>query len=210
MTSTGESESRWQAAWQAVEAVPPPDAFPDLLKRYAEPVRAYHNLQHVLHCLIHAAEVQAQLESPGEVLLAIWYHDAIYDPRAHDNEAQSAGLATDVMRQAGVSERVTNRVSRLILATDHRNATPTGDAAWLVDIDLAILAAPGDAFWAYEAAIRREYAWVPEEAFRQGRADLLERFLERPAIYATAHFCHRWEAAARENLRASADRLRSG
>ena len=74
--------------------------------------------------------------------------------------------------------------------------------ALLVDLDLAILAAPAERYAAYAAAIRREYAHVPEDQFRAGRAAVLAGFLARPRLYASPALAARWEAPARANLAA--------
>ena len=87
----------------------------------------------------------------------------------------------------------------LILATKH-NRPVSGDAALLVDIDLAILGKPADEFDRYDAAIRQEYAWVSEEAYRAGRSKVLQSFLDRTTIYQTEFFRNLYEAQARTNL----------
>jgi predicted metal-dependent HD superfamily phosphohydrolase len=76
-----------------------------------------------------------------------------------------------------------------------------GDAALVVDIDLAVLAADSASYDAYAAAVRREYASVPDQAFREGRTVVLRGFLERPAIYATPAIHDLRERPARANLR---------
>jgi predicted metal-dependent HD superfamily phosphohydrolase len=50
-------------------------------------------------------------------------------------------------------------------------------------MDLSIRGTPAPAFACYEADIRREYAMVPEDAYRVGRAAVLERFLSRDRLY---------------------------
>jgi predicted metal-dependent HD superfamily phosphohydrolase len=84
------------------------------------------------------------------------------------------------------------------------SAAPVGvDAQVLVDADLSILAAPPARFQEYEAQVRREYAWVPDEVFRSRRATILKELLGRSHLYSTAHFQDRYEAQARRNLRQS-------
>ena len=83
------------------------------------------------------------------------------------------------------------------------------DERLVTDIDLAILGADDAKFWDYEAAIRREYAWVAEDVYRSKRAEILSRFLERDRLYQTQRFHGKYDKAARANLRASIDRLRS-
>ena len=132
--------------------------------------------------------------------LALWFHDAIYDTRAQDNEERSAIWAADSLRGAGVREDVAARVHALVMVTKHA-AVPSGaDAELLVDVDLSILGAPEARFAEYERQVRREYAWVPEDAFRRARARVLESFLARPRIYSTRWFERRLEERARANL----------
>ena len=200
---------RWRATWAALELPTPPGAvFRDLMRRYREPHRAYHTLGHIRECFAQFDAVSRSVRRPGEVLLAIWYHDAVYHPDGSLNEERSADLAREVALEAGASRRVARRVHRLILATRHQRRPPPGDPALLADIDLAILGAAPRRFARYEADIRREYARVPLMIFRRTRATILERFLSRPSIYSTRSFIRRLEAPARANLTRSIVRLR--
>jgi predicted metal-dependent HD superfamily phosphohydrolase len=174
--------------------------------RYTEPDRAYHNLEHVLACLEAASSVRSELASPAEVELALWYHDAIYDPRRGDNEEESARFALEQLSAALAPDALAS-VSALILATKHASAPIGNDARFVVDIDLAILGAAPERFDAYEKAIRHEYGWVPAPIFRRKRREVLRGFLDRPRIYSTEHFRESIEAAARLNLTRSIARL---
>jgi predicted metal-dependent HD superfamily phosphohydrolase len=140
------------------------------------------------------------MNAPGEAALALWYHDAIYDTHASDNEARSAALARAVLAAAGAQEPTIVSVERLILATKHDAVPRDRDAQILVDIDLSILGADEPRYQEYETQIRREYAWVDEGAFRSGRTKVLRSFLDRPFIYSTTEFRSRLEAPARNNL----------
>ena len=161
-----------------------------LRERYAEPHRHYHTLEHIAHCLEEFDPRQAA--DPEAVELAIWFHDAIYDTRRHDNEERSAEWLLQEMPEA-------RRAAGLILVTKHHRAS-TPDEALLVDVDLAILGQPEERFERYERQIREEYSWVPEPIFREKRAAILRGFLERPYIYGTEAFRAKYEAAARRNL----------
>ncbi|HEV8629944.1 MAG TPA: N-methyl-D-aspartate receptor NMDAR2C subunit [Thermoanaerobaculia bacterium] len=171
-----------------------------MVERYGERHRAYHNLNHVLDCLDRAAAVRSRLVAPGPVELALWYHDAIYDPYRSDNEERSAALAVEESTELAFPQPVIDAVASLILATKHQGRPVDADCRYLVDIDLAILAAPEAAYDAYERAIRREYRWVPGPLYRSKRREVLRSFLERERIYATDWFAGRFEAAARANL----------
>jgi len=197
---------RWNQTWRLLNMVDPP-GLAELLTRYQSPGRAYHNLKHLEECFWHCDLVQEKLEQPCDVMLAIWYHDAVYDTHANDNEARSADLATEQILQITSDRSLAERVATLIRATfDHQGEG--SDTAYFIDIDLGILAAPPDRFWEYESAIRQEYAWVAEDVFRRERAKILDRFLHRTSIYATEFFQTRWEQAARDNLTAAIARLR--
>jgi predicted metal-dependent HD superfamily phosphohydrolase len=200
---------RWRALWPG-EAAQGDAIYRDLAARYAEPHRAYHTLDHVADCLRRLDEVRPLLLRPDEAEWAIWFHDAIYDPRRADNEAQSALLAADALRAAGVSADAVGRVADLVRVTNHQTAGLSGDAALVGDIDLAILGAEPATFDAYDAAIRREYAWVPEAIFRRERTRVLAGFLARRRIYHTDYFLDALEQQARANLAAAIQGYQSG
>jgi predicted metal-dependent HD superfamily phosphohydrolase len=162
-----------------------------LLARYREPHRHYHTLRHLEECFQKFDELRDVASYPDAVEMAIWFHDAIYDPRRDDNEARSADWA-----KAAVGERV----AALVLATRHEAVPADVDAQVLVDVDLAILGAPPARFDEYERQVREEYRWVPEPIYRHQRRQILDRFLARRSIYHTQRFIARYEAQARVNL----------
>ncbi|NDY92446.1 N-methyl-D-aspartate receptor NMDAR2C subunit [Ideonella sp. TBM-1] len=190
---------------------PPPDMLAPLLQAWQEPQRHYHTLQHLDECLALAQGLPTTPERPGELLLALWFHDAVYSPRAHDNEARSADWAVRVLTAAGADPQVCHRVQHLILATAHvapaTEGAPTRavhpDQDWLLDIDLAILGAHPERFAEYNRQVRAEYRWVPAPLYRHKRRQVLAGFLARPRLYATDHFHGRLEVAARSNLQAA-------
>ena len=204
-------EQSWHLAWAALGLVPPQALMHRLIQAWDEPQRHYHTLQHLRECLGHAQAVRDLARYPGEVAIALWFHDAIYDPKGKDNEARSADWATEALAQAGAGVAVQQRVHALIMATCH-DAQPTDpDARLLVDIDLAILGADPARFAEYDAQVREEYRWVPGWLYRRKRKQVLAGFLERPTLYTTERFRDRFEARARENLRGSsqADKRRA-
>lgn len=190
----------WSRTWQALGASAPAGLMEQLLARYAEPHRRYHSQQHLHECLAHLVPALHLAEHPGEVEIALWFHDAIYELKAQDNEAQSAQWAARSLVAAGLSSDVCERAEALVMATRHAALPPSGDAQLLVDVDLAILGAAPERFAEYERQIREEYAWVPGWIFRRKRRAVLRQFLARDPIYGTAHFRERLEAAARRNL----------
>lgn len=195
------TQDRWTALWQRLGASGDGRSIcDDLLARYSEPQRKYHNLAHLQHCLAELDEVRQLASAPDVIELALWFHDAIYDTRRKDSEEQSAAMAREAIEIAKLPGELAQRVADLILATRH-DAIPTdADAQLLVDIDLAILGQPEPGFDAYEADVRQEYDWVPTPVFNAARGQVLRSFLDRPTIYTTPHFRAKYEAQARSNL----------
>ena len=186
----------------------------ELAALYQAADRHYHGLAHIEAMLALAAEYRHLLHDPEAVEAAIWFHDAIYDSRAKDNEAKSAELAEK--RLAGrVGPHRLARVAAMISATathqlpPFRDENALDDAALLLDMDLATLGAEPAVFDAYEKAVRREYGWVEEPMWRAGRSAVLQNFIARPHIFNTQIFRDRFEARARENLDRSLRALQS-
>ncbi len=201
-------ERSWQRAWAAIGARGDGAAmFERLVAAWSEPRRRYHSLQHLEECLALFEEHAALAARPGEVELALWFHDAVYEVRGKDNELRSAELAVEALRAAQVDAEPVERVRRLVMATCHEALPETPDEALLVDIDLSILGAPGERFDEYEVQVRQEYSWVPRALFRIKRREVLAGFLARDSIYSTAALRAEREQQARANLARSLAKL---
>lgn len=168
----------------------------------------YHTLQHIEFCLRELGKHWLHAVRLSEVRWALLFHDAIYDPRRNDNEARSADWACRVMQELQRPEDEIARVRRLIMATMHAAQAETPDEALLLDIDLSILGADEATFDEYDRAIRVEYEWVPEAAYRLARATVLQGFLQRARIFQTAAYRDR-ESIARRNIERTLERLRT-
>lgn len=192
----------WQRLWQELGAATINGGLMNqLVAAYSEGHRHYHTLQHLRECLAHFDAAGPLARHPAQVELAIWFHDAIYEPQRSDNEARSAAWARDSVLAAGCADEVAQRVHALVMATQaHVAPADDPDAALLLDIDLAILGAAPARFAEYERQVRAEYAHVDDAAFQAGRQRVLAGFLERPRIYVTPVFHDALEARARENL----------
>jgi len=202
------SNASWQRLWRALGADPVPNGlYNQLVAAYSEPHRHYHTLQHLRACLAHFDAAASLAQHPAQVELALWFHDAVYDPRCADNEERSAEWAWRSILAAGCGEEAAQRVQSLVLATRGHEASGDPDAQLLLDIDLAILGAAPARFDEYEQQIRAEYAHVAETQFRAGRAQVLSAFLERPRIYLTAAFHDALEHRARANIGRSLEAL---
>ena len=181
---------------------------------HSGPDRGYHGWSHPLALLRWHKEVSDQLHDSLAVYCAILLHDAIYEPRANDNESRSAALAKDLL--SGVVPNATLvRTLRMIEATA-KHMVPENlpdddipDMAMFLDMDLSILGAAPEVFDTYEAGVRHEYREVPDADFRQGRSRILQSFLERDWLYFSPWGRARFEAKARENIKRSIADLNS-
>ncbi len=169
----------------------------DLVAAYAAPNRYYHNLAHIEDCLGVLAGVGDLSAADREILTeAIWWHDVVYDPTRSDNEEVSARLA-----EQHAAADIRQEVGRLIRLTKTHQVEP-GDrlGAILISIDLSILGAAPSRYDAYAAAIRKEFAHVPEHDYRAGRSRVLSRFAAQPVIFPDAAFARKYDRQARDNL----------
>ncbi|WP_445394912.1 HD domain-containing protein [Streptomyces sp. LE64] len=175
----------------------------ELLRRWSEEPRAYHTVAHLSAVLEHVDTLAAHAAEPALVRLAAWFHDAVYRPDRSENEERSARLAERALAELGLDPSAIDEVVRLVrLTADHAVRDGDRNGAVLCDADLAVLAGTPARYRAYAEAVRAEYHFVPDPAFRTGRAEVLRRLLALPRLYGTPHGARHWEAAARRNLTA--------
>ncbi|MEU3836808.1 HD domain-containing protein [Streptomyces microflavus] len=196
---------RWRDTLLAARSgAPGPDPLPyaeNLLARWAEPQRRYHTTAHLTAVLDRIDTLAGYAADVHAVRLAAWFHDAVYRPDRTENEERSAALAERALPEAGVGEVVTAEVARLVrLTVTHDPAEGDGNGEVLCDADLAVLAGGPEAYAAYAAHVREEYGFVPDEAFRAGRAAVLRQLLALPRLFRTPYGAAEWEARARHNL----------
>ncbi|MGW3559666.1 HD domain-containing protein [Streptomyces sp. NPDC000963] len=199
---------RWNATLLAARAGREgPDPAPygrNLLARWAEPQRRYHTVDHLRAVLDRIDELADQGGEGGElelVRLATWFHDAVYRPDRSENEERSALLAEKALAEAGLTPHEVTEVARLVrLTVTHDPDDGDLNGETLCDADLAVLASDPAAYAAYAAAVREEYGFVPDDAFREGRAAVLRHLLDLPRLFRTPYGAAVWEERARENV----------
>ncbi|MFI6447934.1 hypothetical protein [Kitasatospora sp. NPDC050543] len=203
---------RWSALLRRCGATVDPEPYGrELLTRWAEPQRRYHTTDHLRAVLDHVDALAGHADDPDAVRLAAWFHDAVYRPDRSENEERSAALAVRALTEAGLPADRVERVARLVrLTVSHRPEPGDRDGEVLCDADLAVLGGEPGAYAAYAAAVREEYAFVPEPDFRAGRAAVLRQLLALPALYRTRTARERFDALARTNLAAELERLEDG
>ena len=178
-----------------------------LLAAYQEPTRHYHDVTHL-------AEVCAHLDGlmrPGDpdrdvVMLAAWFHDAVYDGE-RDDEERSAGLAETELAGLLSADVVAEVVRLVLLTTTHRPEPDDRRGQLLCDADLAILAAEEDRYAEYVASVRREFASLSDEDFAAGRSLVLQDLLAKDTLFHGARARELWEDRARANVAAELERL---
>ncbi|HSE08371.1 MAG TPA: hypothetical protein VLB29_06875 [Nocardioidaceae bacterium] len=199
-------EGRWPARLAAHTALRD-----RLLDRYAAPDRGYHDTRHLREVLDRVEELLARPETAtvdrDAVVLAAWFHDAVYDGAA-DDEERSAALAESTLAACGVPAGLVDEVARLVrLTRDHRPEPDDLPGQVLCDADLAILASGRQRYDEYVRDVRREYAHLDDETFRAGRASVLRALLDKPTLFHMPQARDSWEATARANVEHELDGL---
>jgi len=193
-------EHVWFELHQHYHFSEPDKIFNILIAAYSEKQRAYHTVQHLYECLSLFASIRSELNDAHAVALALWFHDAIYDPQAKDNELKSAELFEQYMAQDLLVNTV-QKIKRWILATQKHASTNELDLQFLLDIDLAILAATPERFMQYEQQIQQEYSWVDPEVYSIKREEVLAHFYQSEPLYQTTYFHKNFELKAKQNLK---------
>lgn len=175
----------------------------ELLERWGEDHRKYHSRTHLLAVL----EALDLLTNPGpparSATLAAWFHDAVYEGIAGQDEEQSARLAEDRLALAGLPRPVIDEVARLVRLTSTHSPEPGDHAgALLCDADLSILGAEPTAYARYLAAVREDYAHVSDADFAAGRAAVVRQLLTLDPLFHSERAKGLWLDAARRNLEA--------
>ena len=201
----------------------------ELVERWHEPHRVYHGPEHLVHALDSLALLEGRPPgvpdaapsvgaaggagaggaAPGVTQLALWFHDAVHDGEAGRDEERSAELA-DARLTGHLGAHEVKEVVRLVLVTtDHAPAPGDGPGALVSDADLAVLGSAPDRYARYARQVRAEYAHVPDDAFRTGRAAVLRGLLGSSTLFRTSQGATLWEDRARANLTAELTTLDS-
>jgi predicted metal-dependent HD superfamily phosphohydrolase len=205
-------ERELRLAWRRhVATGPGADAWFDaVLGRHRDPARHYHGIRHVKWVVHHGRQLAASSTPPLEtdqldqVVAAAFFHDAVYDPTATDNEAASARLAVCALGELGWLADATAHVASMIEATAGHDLADSDDLATavLVAADLGVLAADPARYTEYARSVRREYAHLDEDTWRAGRMSFIRSMLDRSTLFPARLGLADWERLARANLTA--------
>ncbi|GEO08487.1 HD domain-containing protein [Segetibacter aerophilus] len=183
----------------------------EILYRYSEQHRHYHNLTHIAFLYSLCDQHLDRILNPAVTGFAILYHDIVYDTYRPDNEEQSAALAESHLKQLNVNSRIIENIKTFIIATkDHK--VPQGfalknDLGLFLDFDIAILGAEAETYKAYSEKIRQEYLKYPDDVYKAGRKQALQKVLESEKIFITNDFVETMEETARKNINSEVGQL---
>jgi predicted metal-dependent HD superfamily phosphohydrolase len=154
-------------------------AVKELPLRWNEKHRYYHNTFHLVQ-IIHDIETNMWFRELGALekralLLAAFFHDAVYDPKKDNNEEQSCRLFK--LSYKGNDPKMVDTVCRLIMVTKYRKR-PTEKLEKIIwDADNAGFKKGFDHLMRTEKLIQKEYSYLPKEKFREGKIKFLETCL---------------------------------
>jgi predicted metal-dependent HD superfamily phosphohydrolase len=181
-----------------------------LKEAYSSSGRYYHTFTHLTAFLEAAAPFWHLVGDKDSFIMAVFYHDAVYNSLKQNNEVKSAELADAELRKLGVGEQWIRQTTHLILATERHILTPdidNLDGQLFLDCDLMILGTAPEAYHTYCQQIRKEYGWYPDFVYNPGRRKVLERFLQRENLFFLPEFKVKYETQARKNLLDELDKI---
>ncbi len=172
----------------------------EISEQHSKKKRHYHNLIHLDHLLQELLEVKDKIETMSALILAITYHDIIYDPLKKDNEEKSAALAKQRLAAINMPAPLIEKCVNLILATKSHQSAADNDINYFTDADLSILGSNPERYSEYARQVRKEYSIYPAIIYKPGRKKVLQHFLSMQRIFKTAYFSDKYEEQAKRNM----------
>jgi predicted metal-dependent HD superfamily phosphohydrolase len=164
-----------------------------IIEAHSAPDRHYHGLGHLaLMCNYFVAAFEAEksrflAEYAPSFMLATLFHDVVYDPKAPPGKNEEDSAIEFQLRHPAHKWADTDLVVDMILATrSHEMQSVSGDMTFrklerarainhFLSADLHILWHPKPHVYEwYARGVRKEYAWVPNDKYREGRARVLD------------------------------------
>lgn len=173
--------------------------FAELQARYSAAGRYYHTPRHICQCLRQLDHARDGIPRPDYVEIALWFHDAIYDPKARDNEDRSAHLFLSMSSDLACGAR--QAIASLIMATVHPSEPSCRDQRYMVDIDLSSFGLTWAEFLRDSRDVRAEFPHLSNDLFLIGQSSFLRGLTGRENFYLTSFFRERLEDQARDNIR---------
>jgi nicotinate (nicotinamide) nucleotide adenylyltransferase len=196
--------------------------FDRIYQQHNQEGRFYHTAMHLkemleyLQILRQTSILSKQQSLP--MVLAIFFHDVVYNPNSIQNEKDSAMLFEEFNQDVGIDTSISKAVVTMILATEKHQILPMPDVdedmfqsaqAYFLDLDMAVLGKKPEAYLEYAALIRQEFSFVDPRTYCSKRAEILQSFLAK-TIFQTRLFQEAMEERARHNLCQEIRLLRQG
>ncbi|WP_028665465.1 HD domain-containing protein [Runella zeae] len=172
----------------------------EIQHQYSKPERHYHNLSHLNALVASLSNVFDKINNWQSLMMAVAYHDIVYNVLKNNNEEQSAKLAAERLEQLGLPQNSIAHCCAQIIATKGHIESNNQDTNYFIDADLAIFGSTPEAYKHYTHLIRKEYRYYPDLIYKPGRRKVLQHFVAMPRIYKTDYFYERFEYQARINL----------
>jgi predicted metal-dependent HD superfamily phosphohydrolase len=168
----------------------------------------YHNYAHVIDLLERAPNYNVTLTKVEE--LAIWFHDAVYIPRAkfQQNEISSAMFMRCSMEGLIDFQQIAD-AEKIILDTASHLVEFDAFSPVVLDLDIASFSDPRDKYKEATQRLNKEFENVGVNNFLQGRVDFLKKLSSRKTIYRSKLFIDNYEEKARENIRLDLQELKA-
>jgi predicted metal-dependent HD superfamily phosphohydrolase len=153
-----------------------------ILDEMTAPHRHYHTLGHLALMLnaLNAAWVRnfITFNDSKPLVVATMFHDVVYDPLASDNEERSA---IEAKLRLSHQQYDVPLITDLIMVTKGHDLTKYrlgSPQYWIIFADLSILWAREHQYRWYAHGVRKEYAHVPAELYREGRRKVLDQLAD--------------------------------
>ncbi|XP_003400967.1 uncharacterized protein LOC100650013 isoform X2 [Bombus terrestris] len=210
-------EESWKEAIDGLNSDVCDTWFTKLQEAYSEEKRTYHNLDSLHDKLNHYYEIKNNLKNPQAVLLALFFQNFEYDPKALDDEnmnlehfnafANEAEIPADAQLREEACELLKVAATHSTDAHKIGGAFGSEDAHYFLDLDMAVLGSCPESYAEYREKVRGEYSFLSEPMYIALRLKVLQNFVQIPNIFATKEFREKYEEQARQNIQAEVELL---
>lgn len=188
----------WSSIHKSQGLTPSFPQFVDILQRYGEKHRFYHNLAHIVACLRFLDGTYPVIgpQTRAALRMAIIFHDIVYDVKSKTNEEDSAAHARIQMSVRGFHREFMAEVVRLIILTkSHKGDANDRFGSIMIDTDMHVFAEPDRIYASYAEGIRKEFEPAfGREPFVTGRRHFLST-VDPEAIFVTPEMANEKSAS---------------
>ena len=181
----------------------------EILEHYTKKWKYYHNLNHIYSFVELFEKYNNNIQNyKSEFLISIFFHDIIYIPSRNDNEDESMNLFNKFYSETNPKNLNKEKVIEFISETKNHTLNiihNNEELNYFLDMDMHILSEEN---WEdYENKIRKEYPYLSEIEYKNGRIKFLQSCLNKEKIYRTKIFYDAFEQKARSNIKKIIEKL---